>query len=221
MTTIPARADRLPRTLASLERQNLRPDEVRIYYPKGYALRIPSSLQIKVTARPVLDKGPVTKISAVVDPEVPKDAMIITVDDDLEYAREWLETLVTGARLYPGEAVGLSGMSAKPIIDAASVYGLPSAGVCDVLDGFAGALYYKNFFSPDILEPPIELSRDDDIWISSYLARRGIVRRKIREKVMLDADHGRNDGLHTRPNHEKVLQRLCRIAFHDVALVES
>jgi hypothetical protein len=107
MTTIPARNGTLGPTIESLKAQMRPPDEIRLYLTKG------CQPVEGVTCLVVEDRGPVTKLSAAVDPSVPDDALIVTVDDDILYDPKWLETLVAGADLFPDDAVCMAGWNGR------------------------------------------------------------------------------------------------------------
>lgn len=171
MTTVPARRGTLGPTLYSLKRQTLAHD-LRIY--AGPCCDVPQNLWV-----PYRDHGPVTKIAAVLDAVVPEDALVVTVDDDIIYEPTWLETLVAAAARHAG-AVGFSGWSADRFRAGEHEYRWHKPGeTCDVLEGWCGVAYRRAWFDPSILEPPEPFRLVDDVWISSYLARKGIERRVI------------------------------------------
>ena len=97
----------------------------------------------------VADLGPVTKLSAVADPDLPDDAIIVTCDDDQIYRPEWLATLVDAAERDPGSALGLSGWNVAGFLrDPARGRHVWMRAPCrDVLEGFAGVAYRKSFFN--------------------------------------------------------------------------
>src|ERR1700693_99287 len=123
MTSIPARNGTLSPTLLSLVNQSRMPDQLRLYLidgcarPKGqtvyywdeltYGTRAGGSMSPQIYW--TTDHGPLTKLSAAVDPSVPGDALIVTVDDDIIYDANWLEVLVDNATAIPDEALGFSG----------------------------------------------------------------------------------------------------------------
>ena len=194
MTTIPSRATIIEKTLESLLQQTYRFDELRVYTPPGVHMINRS----RITICPCEDHGPVTKISAVCDSAVPDDALVITVDDDIVYDRDWLSTLVDGSERNPEDACGFKGWDitdflANPASGDFLFMGAPKT--CDVLEGFAGVAYRKRWFSTEILQPPDYARYVDDVWISSQLQRRGIVRRLIVEPHRM-AISGNNPGLH-------------------------
>jgi hypothetical protein len=208
MTSIPARNGRLASTLASLQSQTRLPDEIRLYLGPGCAL------VADVTCVDVEDRGPITKLSAVVDPEIPDDALIVTVDDDILYEPTWLETLVAAAEASPGAVVGRSGWLVADFLRSEhhGYFIWAQEDTCDVLEGWAGVAYRKSFFDGSVLEPPPEFRLVDDVWISGYLYRRGIERRIVRPPMAIPDPKGL-PGLHNRSDFVKLNRKAARIAF--------
>ena len=200
MTTTPARNGTLGKMVDSLHRQARLPDEVRLYLCPGCEA-VPG-----VTCVPSVDRGPITKLLAVLDPSVPDDAIVVTADDDIVYGTEWLQELIAASCKYEGEAVGFAGFYARQLVER-NIFER-ARGSCDVIEGFAGVAYRKSFFKPDVLDVPEHLKFVDDVWISLYLHRAGIPRRVIRSDnpgTTLDLCYSDNSpsGLHNRPGfHE-------------------
>jgi len=211
MTSIPRRNGTLGPTLASLEAQSRPPDEIRLYVGLGCHVA-----QLDVTCVTVEDLGPITKLSAVVDPAVPDDAIIVTVDDDIIYEPRWLETLVDAAEKMPDCAVGRAGWNATDFLtrplSSLSHYIWAAGDTCDVVEGWAGVAYRKRFFDDDIMRPPPEFQLVDDVWISGYLFKRGIARRLITPR-MADERAGNLPGLHNRVDFLKLNYRAAILAF--------
>lgn len=208
MTSIPARNGRLTPTFASLRSQTRLPDEVRLYLGPGCA---PVS---DATCVFVEDRGPVTKLMAAVDPAVPVDALIVTVDDDILYEPTWLETLVAAAEASPSAAVGRAGWMVADFLHSEhhGYFIWAQEDTCDVLEGWAGVAYRKNFFDETIVEPPPEFRLVDDVWISGRLHRSGIERRLVRP-VMAVPDPKGLPGLHNRSDFVKLNRKAARLAF--------
>lgn len=209
MTTIPRRNGSLGPTIASLYVQSLRPSEIRLYVSAGCAL-VPQVHCVRVD-----DHGPITKLSAVVDPEVPSGAIVVTADDDQIYAPSWLETLHAAATRHPTEAVGLSGWNVGGFLrdpKRGKYEWLKKPGLCDVLEGFAGVAYRKNFFASDIMDVPPLCRMVDDVWISGYLFRRGVKRRVVGPKLQRPATTDRQ-GLHTRSDFVDLNRRAACFLF--------
>jgi hypothetical protein len=194
MTTIPSRASVIDETIGSLLQQTHRFDELRIYITHG-TIHPRLAGAPRVIILPCIDRGPITKLSAAVDPGVHDSAIIITVDDDINYKRTWLETLMAAFECYPNDACGFSGWDVDWFLATGN---FKHAGqTCDVLEGFAGVAYRKSWFGPEILDPP-DYARDvDDVWIGAYLHRKGITRRVVGSFMGTVMP---NTGLHNAPD---------------------
>ncbi len=207
MTTVPSRNGTLGKTIASLRRQLVKADEIRLYLTPGCE---PID---GVRCLEVEDRGPVTKLSAVTDESLHPDTLVITVDDDVEYQPGWLRKLVLSAKRYPNDALGMSGWNARGFI-ADPVNGTYAwamrVGSCDVLEGCGGVAYRRRFFEPDVMNPPAEFRFVDDVWISSYLARRKIKRRLVGLKMSHSRSH---DGLSYRSDFVELNRRAAILGF--------
>lgn len=221
MTSIPARNGTLIPTLMSLIHQSQMPDQIRLYLTDG-CQRPKSDIGMHFDELSfggltpqvywTTDHGPLTKLSAAVDPGVPGDALIVTVDDDVIYDSNWLEHLVSTAKALPEDALGYSGWSIHDLIRGGT-YAWPKVGeTCDVLEGWAGAAYRKRWFRPDLFVTPKEFFWTDDVWISSYLEARGVKRRVIRTPMAKSIDHDRL-AIHKRPDFVEINRRASRIGF--------
>lgn len=215
MTTIAARNGTLGPTLASLAANQIHePDEILIYITPGCeypATPFQNRLVQAITVRGSEDYGPVTKLGAVRDHSIDPDDLIVTVDDDIVYHPNWLAMVVSAAHEYPNDAIGFSGWNVGSFLDGTGSFEfLSPPGVCDVLEGWAGAAYRKRFFDGvDILNSPPAFKFVDDVWISSQLAKKGIVRRMIAFPQARPADQNQQ-GLHTRHDFRE-LNRLAVI----------
>lgn len=198
MTSVPKRNGTLDPTLESLRRQTRPPDEIRLYLGPGCESVAWAGGGPPLVCVPTVDHGPVTKLSAAVDPSVRADAVVVTVDDDIVFAPRWLETLLGYVERYPDDAVGMAGWNADVLLSTGCYE--RAAGPCDVIEGFGGVAYHKWFFGPDILHPPQQLKFVDDVWISSYLHRLGIVRRVVpgQEEFVDTTRSSSQEGIHTR-----------------------
>lgn len=213
MTTIPKREGMLLPVLKALAAQTYRPDEVRLYHSSEWSPAVPTSVDgLRVQLCPVQDRGPITKLSAVADPAVPKDALVVTADDDIEHAPTWLETLLKGAMRHPEDVVGCSGFLLRDLLKQGQIPNGRTEGYCDIIEGFAGVVYRKRFFAEDVFDIPEWVRHEDDAWISAYLARRQVQRRVVSTPLILK-DHGRDSGLHTRPEREAQLLAMAPRLF--------
>jgi hypothetical protein len=256
LTTIPTRAGLIGPTITSLFRQSVTPDEVCVYATSGcerlhdqfgseWSLEMDMTAQaplwkIVVTGESLVpdgatlrwfddvsDLGPLTKLSAVADPGLSDDTIVITCDDDAIYDPRWLETLVNAVERDPDCAVGLSGWNASAPLGKLTA---PPVS-CDVLEGCAGVAYRKSFFdhtsalpsgsaarsgSPDLAGDVWDIPEScrwvDDVWISGYLAKRGIGRRLVGHKLHRSAPHD-DAGLHTRDDFVALNRAAARMMF--------
>lgn len=224
MTSIPARNGTLHPTLLTLVNQTLMADQLRLYLIDG--CEVPSS-QIDVPwdqlrfggLTPQIywttDHGPLTKLSAAVDPAVPGDALIVTVDDDILYDSNWLETLVDASKAIPNEAIGFSGWNAWRFLndpDGGQYVWATTYDACDVLEGWPGAAYRKRWFGADLFAMPEAFRYVDDVWISGYLHKRGVKRRVIRQP-MAHPKPSAIPGLHDRSDFVELNRQAARLAF--------
>ena len=208
MTTVPARNGTLGPTIDSLRRQTRPPDDIRLYHGPGCdPYNDPT-----VTCISTRDRGPVTKLSAVADPGVPADAIVVTVDDDITFRPDWLATLLQYTSDYPDDALGMAGWNAAPLITRRIFE--RATGPCDVIEGFAGVAYRKWFFGPEVLDPPASMKFVDDVWISSYLHHAGITRRVVhRAETLVDIKRSVDSGIHTRPDFLELNRQAALTAF--------
>ena len=208
MTSTAARNGRRGETITSLRAQSVQPDDIRLYADEAV-------VETEIDLHPAIDRGPLTKLSAVADPSVHDDDLIITVDDDIIYEPRWLETLLAAPGVNQLAATGRSGWNVNDFLrdEHWSFYVWVSEdGPCDVVEGWAGAAYRKSFFHADVLEPPPEYKLVDDVWISGYLHRRGIARRIVTPHMAAERPNN-TPGLHNRPDFLKLNRRAARMAF--------
>lgn len=233
MTSIPSRNGTLSPTLLSLVNQSRKPDQIRIYLTEGCErpraeavwywdeMKYPSNKRGVDDLTPQIfwttDHGPLTKLSAAVDPSVPGDALIVTVDDDIIYDSNWLEVLTDAAKAMPDEALGFSGWNAWSFLndpDGGHYVWATLYDACDVIEGWSGAAYRKRWFGADLFTAPETFRYVDDVWISGYLHKRGIKRRVIRQPMC----HPKPAleqlvGLHDRSDFVELNRQAARIAF--------
>jgi len=211
LTSTKARIGTLSWTLDSIYAQTLQPSEVRLYAESAVVeqegLRAYPSLRCIATE----DRGPITKISAIGDPDLDDDALVVTIDDDIVYHPCWLETLVAGARENPGAAVGFSGWDVRLFLEDPinGTYWWPAdPGERDVIEGWAGVAYRKSFLDVAIImAPPPPLFRHvDDVWISWQLHRKGTSRVTLVNPPcgIVSGRPGALPGLSSRPDFIKL-----------------
>jgi hypothetical protein len=213
MTSVPSRNGTLDPTLQSLRTQTRPPDEIRLYLGPGCERVQWTKKGPPLYCIPTVDRGPVTKLSAAADPYVRADAVIVTVDDDIVFAPQWLETLLGYADRHPDDAVGMAGWNADELLTTGRYE--RASGPCDVIEGFSGVAYRKWFFDRDVMHPPNSLKYVDDVWISGYLHRLGIVRRVVpgQERLVDTTRSSNQEGIHTRADFDSLNKEGARMCF--------
>lgn len=206
LTTHPGRNGTVQPTIDSLHAQTRKPDEIRLYHGPGC-----EDLPTGCTLIPTRDVGPLTKLSAAVDPALAEDDLIVTVDDDVIYHPGCLAKLCAAAEAAPDEACGFAGWNTGTLVEGKGYTFVQPPHLCDVIEGFAGAAYRRGFFGSDVLDSPPEFRNVDDVWISGYLAQRGVPRRVIARKMCTPCDGG--TGLHYDPNFVATNRRAAALAF--------
>lgn len=189
LTTIPSRLPHVPRTILSLAQQTLRPDAVylmlphesskepRPYWPLTPELRNLEQRGLVSVVDCGADLGPITKLLPVLDVEREDTTLVVTIDDDNEYAPRMLESLYAGYCRHPGSRIGISGWIRGRGLQQFVLVINPAADVrVDVVEGWAGALYPLGRVRPlrpqltDMSAQP-EARWCDDVWISGVLNR--------------------------------------------------
>lgn len=212
LSTTPHRIDKIHDTLQTILVQNIKIHSIYLALPyifkrDNLSYTIPDWLanhkHIKIIRSK--DYGPATKLLGVLEQiKLPKDAILITMDDDITYPKNAALHLAFAAKRNPEMAHGISG--ADFIYDDNGIlkddaYGgireVPKhSKYATILRGFAGVAYRPNFFHDDIfnIENAMEdCKRSDDLYISFYLAKHNIKRKVIRniyiDKELIDYDN--------------------------------
>jgi hypothetical protein len=194
MTTMPKDVVKLRETLESLQRQTLQPQVIYINLPErngrtGEAYVVPdwlSSWPLVKVLRPAKDYGPLTKLIPAIHAEQDGDTIIVTVDDDKVYPPDALKHLVWYGEQDSGAAFGLCGWGflwvpshMRVVSGYASWFTRGWHGrKVDVIQGACGNLYRRKFFNDmGVLESPHpDCFKADDMWVSGYLAVKGVPR---------------------------------------------
>jgi hypothetical protein len=185
LTTIPSRLSNICPCLNAILQQSCPPDLIRIHIPDfstrekkpycipEYLIRHPA---IRINRWP-MDEGPILKLTGALKTESDPKTLIVTVDDDTIYPKNFLKTLLLGHSLYPDAAIGFrgwllprSGMFLDRHVLYANTIG-PATRV-DVLSGVNGVLYPRHVFGSDFYDRtklPPQAFFVDDICISGYL----------------------------------------------------
>ena len=174
------------------------------------------------------DWGPATKLMGALLLETHPDTVIITLDDDVVYHKDtvkWLATHVQpdmalsfGCEFWNDddelETVGIFAAVELQILD----FLIPTPRVCPGwLYGFTGAAYSISSFGPDIWtfmqSLPVGCFYNDDIWLSGYVARRGV--RRVYSLAMPHKKHSRDKSfsLSTIVNSEERKHECARYLF--------
>jgi hypothetical protein len=194
LTSYPARFDTLHLGIHSLLDQTIRPDRVILWVSHADAAAVPRKVRALerrgLEVRPVADTRSYKKlVDALANfPE----AFIATADDDIYYARDWLETLV--AAVEPGVNAVICHRAHR--IPAAHG-GLPpylswqwdvqdeaarQPSVNLVATGVGGILYPPRVLHPDTTDSAAFMSlcpRGDDLWFYWMARRTGATYRKV------------------------------------------
>lgn len=197
LSTIPERADRLGPVLRSLLDQSEPADRILLClprkalrsempYPAAADLNLPPGVQVLACD----DLGPATKILPTLLAE--PDALVVAVDDDVIYPRDFLSVLLAFHRQNPGCAAGFRGVRLTPgtafrDLDHVFASGIPAPQPVDILFGTWGYLlpaWLSDGAFHEFEGWPPGLRWVDDVWISGHLARRGVPRMVLRAESM-------------------------------------
>jgi hypothetical protein len=223
MTTHAGRNGTLAPTLISLAQQTSAFDGLVIYLPPGANDPITPKLLNEAPGDVIdlivmrfhcvhcsVDLGPIMKLTAVTE-DISNDSIVITVDDDIVYQPAWLETLLAGANQLPNSAVGFSAWNVFDLINGGDYAWAPPNSSADVIEGWSGAAYRKRFFDPSVMIVPDEFRNVDDVWISSWLHRRGVQRVSIGYPMAKSTNA--TEGLHNRPDFKELNRAAAKIGF--------
>lgn len=192
LTTLPSRIDHLRPTLAALLDQSEPADELVVVLPprslredRDYVvppwLEAAEAITVLRTPR---DEGPASKLLPLLRRERDPDTLLVAVDDDVLYPRDFLQTLLAAHERDPDAALGFRGWDLPPSMDwheTRTLYGpsQESARDVDVLTGTWGLAVRPGFFDDEVHSRegwPSEAFTVDDIWFSGHLAKRGVQR---------------------------------------------
>lgn len=183
MTTSPQRLASIRQTLEHLYfKQTLRPDAIELNLPHTF-LRDNTTYDMSAVpfaGEPFLhvnrceDLGPITKFVPTLRKyrDTQPEALIIVVDDDIQYPSTLVEELVRAARTHPGHLVTGHCLSG---------YYTLNRGHCDLLEGYMSYLLRPHLFDPADFEPYLAVAlqspscfRGDDYVLSNYVLLRDI-----------------------------------------------
>jgi hypothetical protein len=170
MTSLPSRVSLLRPTIESLRSGDLQPDRIILALPErstreqcGYA--VPpwlDELEVEVV-RPAVDYGPGTKLLGVL-PSLTEACYLVLADDDVRYSPTFLKGLIEAQR---------DDHSASFSYYVYRSFGLSIGQGCDGFSFWTPNLAgIEQFADEHALNTPLRLH--DDLWISYFLASRGI-----------------------------------------------
>ncbi len=191
LTTIPDRIERLAPMLNSLIDQTLRPHCIYLVIP-SYSIKekkeyiIPKYLKNHPVVKIIKtskDWGPATKLLPVIQKEQGNpNSIIIALDDDNIYPKEFISTYFKYSQCYPEAALTLRGWRLADSLrckDKSPIKGTQLKDVypTDIVNGCAGILVKPKFFDEQVFDyesVPAQAFFVDDIWFSGHLAKNGI-----------------------------------------------
>lgn len=126
------------------------------------------------------DYGSITKILPTIERINDPDAIIITVDDDLNYMDGFIEYHLKKRISYPNSAIGFAGIGS---LDNTCHFctTVPKDVRVKILEGYKTVSYKRSFFDNDFNDFVIG-NWNDDMIISAYLGKRNI------EKIVVSYD---------------------------------
>jgi len=224
LTTLPDRYDTLYTTLQSLYNQIIKADVIYLTLPlrakrlnKEYP-DLPQKIKDLCTlVRCDVDYGPICKIYGALERETDPETIIITVDDDVIYPKDFIKIMVEKSKLKPKACITGSGvlihngyMSINTNFRGLTflngfMCGFPINNYrkIDIVQGISGVLYKRGFFeSADKLydklykyTEDIDIFRSDDILLSSYLCSKNIKRITFKDMPLVTVSIATEDAL--------------------------
>lgn len=225
-TTLPTRYEVLKQSILTLKEQTRKLDAIYLTIPmratrldKEYP-PIPDDLAALCTiTRSDVDYGPLTKIYGALISEKNPNTIIISCDDDVFFAPNHVETLLSHHKAYPKSAIcGTGALIGRglPFISIVSTvrpfnewngftgFEVDSKGRrVDLIFGVASVLYTRGMFPPneslhsELLQYSLQdqdIFLNDDVLISGYLSKQGIERRVFFDIPTIHHGNG-NDAL--------------------------
>lgn len=219
LTTIPARLNDVRPTLLSLLEQTRPADRLILALPHvsrrdGQPYLVPTDLPDGVTVLRCDDWGPATKLLPALQAE--PDALIVALDDDVIYPRDYLETLLAAHRARPQAALGWRGWRLESGVPPrlfrhvwASAVAVPQP--VDILLGWGGYLIPPGALDAAVFSFdgwPEAMRWVDDVWISGHLARRGVARLVVPARSYpvaraVSRRAGLSDGINRSDDHNR------------------
>lgn len=206
MTTSPQRIHKIKPVIDCLINQTVKPDTIYLNLPRVFKRdnsifkSIPDFIKNNslITINFCNDLGPATKILASIPAEKHPETILLSVDDDIYYPPEMLETYLYWSQKFP-----------QAVITGTTFMYLPQEQKynplfpCELLEGFSGVLYKNKFlqdFDPSIYRDcPLECYLADDFVLSNFLLKKNIPilaltrKQKMIQKIK-PLDYGLNGG---------------------------
>lgn len=146
----------------------------------------------KITILRSDDYGPATKLLGTLkNTNLPANAIIITLDDDVYYPDNLVLQLAYKAKQHPERAVGLIGANLDSDAELGITKIKKNDAIVNILQGYAGVAYRRHFFDNSVFEidqAPTACINSDDIYLSYYLARHGVLRQVLHNAYINSCD---------------------------------
>ena len=195
MTTTPERFEHVHETVESLLKSAVRPDAVYLHLPAAsrrtgepYPEALGDELErlqavygerLRVN-RVQHDVGPLTKLHPTLALETDADTRIITADDDELYPPHYHDELLRQSLAHPEWVVAYRGLEITDVRRGAYEFVNGGDGLqqVHVVEGYTGVVYRRQHFRDDFVPPEDDCAcvTTDDVWVSAYLAGRGVPR---------------------------------------------
>jgi hypothetical protein len=211
LSTTPHRIDKISPTLNTILAQTAPIKAIYLNIPyvfkrENTAYQIPESLlsnqKIKILRSD--DYGPATKLlGTLANTDLPANAIIITLDDDVYYPANLVLHLAFKAKQHPERAIGIIGANPDPDAELGITKIHQNDALVSILQGYAGVAYRRHFFDNSvfgILNTTAECINSDDIYLSHYLARHGIQRQVLSNRYINACDILWQTGIGTDDN---------------------
>lgn len=191
LTSIPERLPRLHLTVRSLLDQRKGPERIVLWLNERYRMQVPDALRTL--------EGEVFEIrfagldcphrKLIFTLEAFPDQVLVTCDDDVMYAADWLERLYAGHRDFPDAIVAHECRLIRRDRDGALLpyrswitVDEPGVSLPEMMAvGYGGVLYPPGSLHPDVLNVDMFMKlapRADDLWFKAMAWRQGTAIRR-------------------------------------------
>lgn len=192
LTTSPTRITKLQPVIDSMMKQTIQPDKIYLNLPNvfkrdntTFTLPLPEFItqNKSIYVHFCEDIGPATKILPVLSLEKDPDTILISIDDDINYPPQLIETFLGFSQDYPDAC--LTGTSYMLKENTNKMYSNTPEKLqgqeVELLEGYSGVLYKRKFFSEAVLKKLYKSINEnkgckfgDDFSISNALISEGI-----------------------------------------------